>query len=199
VPFPSPPWQLRAEGWLSVFLLWRTRRPDRPAGVYVAAFLDYQEGGVLTYHELLVARLLTDRHALRARVGDIWVDSRQSLAGGRALWAIPKQLADLPLHGHSRGVRRRDGFDGVTRDGQRLASGTCRSWSAAALVRLPFSSALSQPREDGTTVVTRFAGTARPVPCRTAWRFDARGPLAFLFGRRPVLSVRLRSVRLRFG
>ena len=57
MPFPSPPWQLTAQMWLSVFAVRDTGRPDRPAGVYGAAFVDYEEDGVLAYHELLVARL----------------------------------------------------------------------------------------------------------------------------------------------
>jgi len=134
MPFPSPPWSLTAQMWLSVFAVRDSGRPDRPAGVYGAAFVDYQEDGVLAYHELLVARL-HDAARRRVRITDIWVDSVVSRDGGRALWAIPKQLADLPLRTSGRGT----------------------------------------------------------------WRFDPAGPLAFLHGRRPVVSFLVRDARLRFG
>jgi hypothetical protein len=197
MPFPSPPWQLAAEVWLSVFVLRSTERGDRPAGVYGAAFVDYREGGVLAYHELLVARL-HDGPARQIRITDIWVDSPESLAGGRALWAIPKQLADLPLRSLSVGPVSRTAFSAVA-SGQQVAGGAFTSLPGAALVRAPFALRTSQERPDGSLVVTRFAGSARALPCRAAWRFDPQGPLAFLHDRRPVLSLRLSDARVSFG
>ena len=197
MPFPSPPWQLEAHLWLSVFVLRAAGGPDRPAGLYGAAFVDYTDGGVLAYHELLVARL-HDARARQVRITDIWVDSPQSLAGGRALWAIPKQLADLPLRSWSVGPACRTSFSAVTQ-GQQVARGAFTSMPGAALVRTPFALRTSQQRSDGSVVVTPFGGSARALPCRAAWRFDPHGPLAFLHGRRPVLSLRLSDARIRFG
>jgi hypothetical protein len=76
MPFPSPPWQLNAELWLSVFVLRSSDRSDRPSGVYGAAFVNYTEGGVLAYHELLVARLVDGVRSRRV--------SRSSLTVGCA-------------------------------------------------------------------------------------------------------------------
>jgi hypothetical protein len=197
VPFPSSPWQLVAQAWLSVFVL-RSGAGERPAGVYGVAFVDYQDGGILTYHELLVARLLRQGPSLRLRITDIWVDSPASRAGGRALWAIPKELADLPLEERVRGPVRRTTVSGVA-DGQLLATGTFTSVPGAAIARTPYAVSASQVREDGAPVVTPMRGSARPVPCRAAWRFAEDGPLGYLHGRRPVLSLRLCDVRLRFG
>jgi hypothetical protein len=197
MPFPSPPWSLTAQMWLSMFAVRDTGRPDRPAGVYGAAFVDYQEEGVLAYHELLVARL-HDAARRRVRITDIWVDSVASRDGGRALWAIPKRLADLPLRSTGYGLATRTAF-GAVADGQHVASGTFMSVPGAALVRGPLAMSTSQERSDGTEVVTPFAGSARAVPCRGTWRFDPAGPLAFLHGRRPVLSFLVRDARLRFG
>ncbi len=198
MPFPSPPWQLAAQLWLSVFVLRGSGRDDRPAGVYGAAFVDYREGGVLTYHELLVARLVGDGLVPRVRITDIWVDSVESRDGGRSLWAIPKELADLPSREHVRGPVSRASF-GAVADGRQLAGATFTSTPRAALVRTPFALSTSQQRDDGSTVVTPFGGSARGVPCRAVWRFDPDGPLAFLAGRRPVLSLLLRDARLHFG
>ena len=197
MPFPSPPWSLTAQMWLSVFAVRDSGRADRPAGVYGAAFVDYQEDGVLAYHELLVARL-HDAARRRVRITDIWVDSVVSRDGGRALWAIPKQLADLPLHSTGYGPATRTAFAAVA-DGQHVASGTFVSVPGAALVRGPLAMSTSQERSDGTEVVTPFAGSARAVPCHGTWQFDPCGPLAFLRGRRPVVSFLVRDARLRFG
>ena len=200
MPFPSPPWQLAAQLWLSVFVLRESGRDDRPSGVYGAAFVDYREGGVLTYHELLVARLVGDGLVPRVRITDIWVDSVESRDGGRSLWAIPKELADLPLRAGDWGPVVRTSFGGVA-EGRHLASATFTTTPRAAVLRLPFATATSQPALDGGggTVVSPFSGSARAVPSRAVWRFDEEGPLAFLRGRRPLASFHLRDVALRFG
>jgi hypothetical protein len=198
VPFPSPPWSLSARAWLSVFALRATGRPDRPPGLYGVALVDYGEPGVLTYHELLVARLLREGRTPRVRVTDIWVDSAVSREGGRALWAIPKQLADLPMTDTGVGPLGRTSFNAVA-EGRHVASGTFTSLPAAARVRTPFGATLSQEREDGPRVLTPWTGSARSLPCRATWTFDEDGPLAFLRGRRSLASFRLVDARLRFG
>ena len=58
---------------------------------------ELRAGQRLTYHELLVARLVRAGRSAHVRITDIWVDSPASRDGGRSLWAIPKHLADLPL------------------------------------------------------------------------------------------------------
>ena len=218
VPFPSPPWSLRAHAWVSVFALTEAPRPDRPEGIYAAAFVDYREGGVLAYHELLVVRLLRDGTVPRVRVTDIWVDSPESLAGGRSLWAIPKQQALLPLQERRVGPVARTSFRGLDRldhpknrldhpknrldhpeHRREVAHGEFTSVPGAALVRMPLRGSTSQVREDGTTVVAPLAGSGRVVPCFGRWTFDADGPLGFLSGRRPLLSAHLLDVRLLFG
>ena len=47
---------MHAQSWVSLFAVRRTGRPDRPPGLYAAAYVDYREGSPLTYGELLVAR-----------------------------------------------------------------------------------------------------------------------------------------------
>ncbi len=197
MPFPSPPWRMRAQMWLSLFVLGSTPRSDRPPGLYGAAVVDYQQGSPLTYHELLVARLLRDGVRPRVRITDIWVDSPQSLAGGRALWAIPKDLAHLPLQVAAGRVERATARADV--DGEPLATARFTAMPFAARLRTPFAATTSQLREDGGTVVTPLRGSARTAPCRGWWDFAADGPLGFLRGRRPVASFRLHDVHLTFG
>jgi acetoacetate decarboxylase len=198
MPFPSPPWRLTARAWLTLFAVRESGRSDRPPGLYVAAFVDYRPGSVLAYHELLVARLLGVGPSPRVRVTDIWVDSSESMAGGRTLWALPKRLAALPLEDTRLPVGVRTSFSGVE-EGQQVAAGTFTALPGAAVVRMPFGLTTSQVRDDGSTVVAPVAGSARPVPCRGSWDFAEAGPVGFLHGRRPVLSVVLREARVRFG
>jgi acetoacetate decarboxylase len=60
-------------------------------GIYIAA---YREGSTIQYNELIIAPALV-RSGLRpgAWVSHIYVDSPQSLFGGREIWALPKEMA----------------------------------------------------------------------------------------------------------
>ncbi|MGZ4536494.1 MAG: acetoacetate decarboxylase family protein [Nocardioidaceae bacterium] len=193
MPFPSPPWQMRAQMFLSLFALRRAATPDRPPGLYGAAFVTYQPGSVLTYRELLVARLMQDGRTPRVRITDIWVDSEQSQAAGRSLWALPKELAELSVHD------QRGPVSHTTCAGTSIASASFTAAPALAVVRTPFAASTCQEREDGSVTVARFTGSARSLPCRAKWDFDADGPLGWLHGRRPFASFRMTDVRLTFG
>ena len=193
--YPAAPWRLQGQLWVSLFRV--TRSGGRSDGLYGAAFVSYEPSSDLTYSELLVARPVGGG---RVEITDIWVDSPASREGGRSLWAIPKELADLPLRAGDWGPVVRTSFGGVA-EGRHLASATFMTTPRAAVLRLPFATATSQPALDGEagTVVSHFSGSARAVPSRAVWRFDEEGPLAFLRGRRPLASFHLRDVALRFG
>lgn len=180
--------------WLSVFRV----PPGSGAepGVYGAAFVAYEPPGVLTYRELLVARLL-DARRRRVRITDIWVDSETSREGGRVLWAIPKELAEIDLEETRVGPTAHTSL-GARVGGTTVASAQFASAPGAALVRTPFSATIEQER-DGATVVTPWRGSSRALPALGSWDVDTSGPLAFLHGRRPVVSFRLSDVRLVFG
>nr|WP_297418846.1 acetoacetate decarboxylase family protein [uncultured Nocardioides sp.] len=192
--FPSPPWHLSAQMWLSVFRV--PAGAGVEPGVYGVAFVSYEPPGVLSYRELLVARLLDTRRR-RVRITDIWVDDETSRAGGRVLWAIPKELADFDLEETRVGPTAHTALaarvDEVT-----VASAQFASAPGAALVRAPFAATLVQPR-DGRDLLTPWRGSAKSLPALGSWEFDPSGPLAFLQGRRPLVSFRLTDVRLVFG
>lgn len=183
--------------WLSLFSVRSSGTSDRPSGLYGAAFVDYREGGVLSYRELLVARLVRDGAMPRVSITDIWVDSRASRDGGRALWAIPKDLADLHMEGRRLGPTVTASCD-VSIAGSPVAAARATGMALPSL-RTPFVFTTAQGREDGTSVVTRVAGSARSLPCRVRWDFGADGPLDWLRGRRPVMSFRAADFRLSFG
>jgi hypothetical protein len=196
MPFPSPPWHMRAQLWLSVFRATDTGREDRPAGIHCVGFASYEEGSPLTYRELVVARVL-DARRRTVRVTDIWVDSEESLRGGRSLWAIPKELACLDLEDSGLGPAVHTRLAAAA-GGEEIATGEFVSVPRAALVRTPYSALTSQLR-DGGTVLTPLRGSAKGVPALATWQFAAGGPLGYLRGRRPLVSFRLRDVRLTFG
>lgn len=62
-------------------------------GVYCA---HYGAGSTLEYLELIVIPGLVRRgHRLGAWISHIYVDDAQSVAGGRSIWALPKELAEF--------------------------------------------------------------------------------------------------------
>lgn len=184
--------------WLSLFAVRSSGRPDRPSGLYGAAFVDYGEGSPLTYHELLVARLVSPGVRPLIRITDIWVDSATSRDGGRSLWAIPKDLAELPYSPSAAGPVERTRMAAVT-EGSRIAWASFTSTPAAALLRAPLSATLTQHRETGDEVLTPMHGSARSLPCLGSWDFDPDGPLGWLRGQRQVASFRLVDARIVFG
>lgn len=184
--------------WLSVFRVRDTGRADRPDGVYGAAFVSYEQGSPLTYLELVVARLVDPRRR-QVRITDIWVDSPTSLAAGRSLWAIPKDLAKLDVDDRRLGPTSYTDLAADV-DGRRVAAAAFAGLPGAALVRTPFATSTSQLREGtGAEVVTPMTGSARTLPALASWELDPDGPLGFLHGRRPLASFRLTDLRLTVG
>lgn len=109
--YPPSPWSLRGRMHVSV---WAVPVADLPAlppdlagavrvlrlgrrGLVGTAWVDYRPGGDLSYRELLCAVLTRTGWRPRVTITHIWVDSAASRDGGRALWGIPKDLADLTL------------------------------------------------------------------------------------------------------
>jgi acetoacetate decarboxylase len=182
--------------WLSLFPV-RTGTPERPAGLYGAAFVDYVEGSVLTYRELLLSRLVLDGAMPRVHITDIWVDSAASRDGGRSLWAIPKDLAELHVQERGVGPSLRAAGD-ANINGSPIAAARFTGARVPSL-RTPFRFTISQEHDDGSRVVTPVSGTSCNMPVRGRWDFGADGPLAWLHGRRPVGSFRLGGFRMTFG
>ena len=125
-PYPQAPWRLR--GWAAMTLhpvsLSVARRLAPPGlrpvpvwpgkalgGLYVAS---YETGSTLVYHELIaVAAFAAANGRIGAWIPLIYVDDAQSLAGGHAIWSLPKELArfDIADHDGRRDVRVSRGDD----------------------------------------------------------------------------------------
>jgi hypothetical protein len=95
--FPPAPWRLHGE----LIIV-----PTRWGGAMLANYA----GGTLAYHELIVFRP-------GVKVAHIYVDSPESMRGGREIWKLPKELAEFT---YSRS------FVEVRQDGRTLFSARIR-------------------------------------------------------------------------
>ncbi|QFZ18252.1 acetoacetate decarboxylase family protein [Saccharothrix syringae] len=188
--YPPEPWVLHGDACLSVWLADAARLPPPPVrpltvrgrALVGTAFVAYQPPG-LAYHELVVAVLVRRGWRLGVSVNQIWVDSPVALAGGRELWGIPKEHAtfDSPASAHD----DRGPIAHVATSSPRFG------------LRLPLTTSAWQVL--GTALVrTPLRGSARVHPVRATWRANPAGPLSWL-PTRPLLSVALNALRLRFG
>jgi hypothetical protein len=101
--YPPEPWDLRATVHLSLWLVDHRILPKLPGAVRPivlfgkacvgSVWIVYRPGGVLEYNEVAFVVVVRHGMTLGLTITDIWVDSPASAAGGRQLWAIPKQLA----------------------------------------------------------------------------------------------------------
>ena len=201
VSYPAAPWHMVGSLWLTLFKV-RDRVDDlRPAGVYGAAFVSYEEGSPLTYSEFLVARpISTDKDGRRVSITDIWVDSPASVAGGRELWAIPKGLCEFTLDSSYRGPVTTTEWS-ATIDRQPVAR--ARFTDVSRMVpRLPFKGGTWQPGiEDtgGEERTSTLRGSSKALPARAHWDLDPGGPLGWLASARQLASFRQAAFRMSFG
>ena len=202
--YPPEPWHLGGHLLISAFRVPPAELPDgfldavpnghRPAitggrATVLAAFAHYRPGGVLAYEELLVAVAVLAGRALRSTIPLIWVTSEASLRGGRELWGIPKQLA---------AIERAGGRTAAAIDGREFAALQARVgrrlWPGSPGV--PVETA---QRLDGRRVIARNTVFAAVRALDATWDFAADGPLGFLAGRSPLLSLALDDAAIVFG
>ena len=194
--YPAAPWDMTGQLFLSLFRVRDAVDDLRPAGTYGVAFVSYEEPSPLTYSELLVARPVPGK---RVSITDIWVDSAASMAGGRELWAIPKDLCDFSMESsHTGPLSRTDWSASLER--RPIASASFTDLSRAA-VRTPFRGGTWQPPlgPGGKPLTADLRGSARSLPCRGHWDFAPDGPLGWLRGARRLASFRMAGFRMSFG
>jgi hypothetical protein len=205
-PYPPEPWALRGQLRVAVFLVPVADLPAIPAELATAvrvvrlgrralvgaAWVVYEPGGVLSYHELLASVLMRDGLRPRVTITDIWVDSVASRDGGRALWGIPKDLARFAFTSDSAGEHA-----SAERDGGCLAEATVRR-GVRLPGRWPFGFRVTQSL-DGRPKTSRVRATARLLLGRSQWTVPADSPLHYLAGRRPLLTATAADFRMSFG
>ena len=199
--YPPEPWNLQGQMYVSFWRVPPNRLPGElppgtqplllgGRGVVGTAWVIYEAGGDLAYNEVMATVLVRRGSRPAVCITHIWVDSEPSLEGGRALWGIPKKRATFDLAtspGLAADARTAGGSIAATfRSGTHLPG----VWP----LRFTVTQLLHGRRKD------------TPVRCRSQleratahWEIDASGPLAWLRGHRPFLSLQLRDFQLRFG
>jgi hypothetical protein len=198
--YPPEPWNLTGQAHISGWRIPATELPVLPGGVspvtlrgqafVFAAWIDYQEPGQLAYHELLSATAVRGKRTT-ASITEIWVDSEVSLAGGRELWGIPKDLAALDFTGGRAFT---------------ASAATADDWIATAAfsargglpLALPGGFDIAQTL-DGRLKHSAVGSKAIPQLASASWNINPAGPLGYLAGRHPFVSLNLRDFTLRFG
>jgi hypothetical protein len=198
--FPPEPWNLAGQAHVSTWRLPVLELPGLPDGVQpiavagqafvFTAWIDYQEQGELACHELVSAVVVRGKRATVSITG-IWVDNEVSLAGGRALWGIPKDLAALDFR-----ESRTFTASAATADGW-IATAAFSSRARGSLT-LPAGFDIAQSL-DGRLKHTPVRAKASPQLVSASWNINPGGPLRHLTGRIPVVNLNLRNFTLRFG
>lgn len=201
VSYPDAPWAMHGQLFLTLFKLARAVDDLRPAGIYGAAFVRYEDPSPLTYGELLVARPVKEP-VKGVSITDIWVDSPASVAGGRELWAIPKGLCEFTQRDHTGRLARTEWS--ATIEDRPVCTAHFTDVSRLA-PRVPFKGRTWQPEltegigaHDGEKTAT-LVGSSKTLPARASWTFAPDGPLAWLRDARQLGSARMHDFRMSFG
>ncbi len=163
---PPAPWRSNVETAVWTFRSPAAAAAALPAGLRrgvplgIGAFVQYLDGAVGPYHEVLAApHIVRAGRGLAGYIPFIAVDSIPSIHGGRTNWALPKVLA---------------AFEGRPATDSQL-SGVGEDWSINADIRqrgpwfpILAGGSCAQPWPDGSTRVFRsvFRGRARLASLR---------------------------------
>ena len=203
MPYPQPPWTLQGYALQTLQPLDIQRvRPLVPpeleivsvwpgktlGGVYLSC---YASGSVLEYSELIViAAIAGYQGKFGGWVSHIYVDNPDSVAGGREIWGLPKELAEFTWEKGNR--------DRVTvRQGNRLLCSFSyaqqglgwRQWLGASSFSMLGSNLLSYPAKLDAHL--SLVSSNLEVP--------AESPFASLALGQPWLTVRSDAMHLKVG
>jgi acetoacetate decarboxylase len=108
MPYPQAPWTLQGYAIQTLQLLDIDRvRPLIPSELNIISVLPgktlggvylsyYGQGSVLEYSELIViAGIVSYSGKFGGSISHIYVDNPDSVAGGREIWGLPKEMADF--------------------------------------------------------------------------------------------------------
>jgi len=198
--YPPSPWKLTAHAYVGLYVLPAELLPaphspqTKPItflgrGIVCAAFFVYEEPSPLTYNEIMSTVLVRRGRRPLVSITKIWVDSEASRDGGRELWAIPKDLAVFGARHHSSYVASEGG----------TAIGSLDVHGARVMpFALPVGVSVAQDR-DGELLITRVRARGRFGVARVQWDFNPAGPMSALAGRKPLLTLALKPLRIVFG
>lgn len=199
--YPPEPWHLAGQMNLSLWLVPRRALPPLPNGVRPltlagraimgAAWVIYENDSVLHYNEVLSAVLVRDGFRPRVSITDIWVDSPPSLAGGRELWGIPKELAAF-------GIARDKGLEATARTEDTTLCSASFQHRTPLPGRWPISYRLAQ-QLDGQLKTSRVRSRSQVALARATWQIPPGSTLRLPVDGPPLLSLTLHDFSLAFG
>lgn len=156
-----------------------------------AGFVFYERGSDLEYNELFLGVLTRSAGRIGITIPSIWVDSPTSLRAGRELWSIPKQLACFE------GSSGTGPFRAATAD---QTIGEVRFEGRTAVpFRIPITVTILQEVDEVKVHRTAMAASTFIELGTAEWTIPEGSPLRPLAEFAPVLSMRLRNARIRFG
>ncbi len=110
MPYPQAPWTLQGYAIQTLHLVNIDRvRPLIPSELAIISvwpgktigslyLSNYGSGSVLEYNELIIVpALVRYQSKIGAWISHIYVDNADSVAGGREIWGLPKELAEFTL------------------------------------------------------------------------------------------------------
>ncbi|MBN3927242.1 acetoacetate decarboxylase family protein [Nostoc sp. NMS4] len=108
MPYPQAPWTLQGYAIQTLHLLNIDQvRPLIPLELEIVSVCpgktlgsvylsNYDSGSVLEYSELIIVpALINYQRKIGAWISHIYVDNADSVAGGREIWGLPKELAEF--------------------------------------------------------------------------------------------------------
>ncbi|HZO90342.1 MAG TPA: acetoacetate decarboxylase family protein [Chthonomonadaceae bacterium] len=198
--YPPAPWRLQGHAFQSIQPVDRERAralippelkpiPVWPGktlgGLYLAS---YGPGSTLEYHELIVvAALVRCGYRVGAWISHIYVDSAASLAGGRQIWGLPKEIAQFAWEPGELGRL-------AVRQGERRLCTLHLNRTRGTLplrFPLPVFSVLGPERLYFTGALTCRVGLAE-----ARWEIPEESPFSALNLSRPWLTLAYRSLEL---
>jgi hypothetical protein len=199
--YPQAPWTLKGYAFLSLHLIDIAKAspfipvelaiiPSLPGktlgGVYLS---QYTNGSDLTYNELIVvAGLVNWQGTIGSWVSHIYVDNSDSVAGGREIWGLPKEMATFRWEsGESGSV--------TVRQGDQLLC-TLRSTGRLSLLRQRFSFP-SFSRQNGSFLQFISTAQANFGLVKASLDIPQSSPFGGLIDSSPLMSVSADSLDLK--
>ncbi len=105
--YPPSPWQLHGHALQTLHLIDRTHLQSQlapglqliepwPGKAIATVYLSrYESGSALEYSELIIGTFVHHQQQIGGWVTHIYVDHPDSVAGGREIWGLPKELAEF--------------------------------------------------------------------------------------------------------
>ena len=196
MPFPSPPWTLNGQAWVSLFYATPPARLDPTGeglGVYAAAYTSFESGSTIPHRGLVVARRVRDGDGRAYRVVDGWTDAAAAVEGYGSLFGYPVREGSLDGDLGGLGPVSRSEWTATGVAGAHFAD------TAGVALRTPLTVVTRQPRPDGPLATATLAGSARSIVCLAVWSVPADGPLGWLARKQPFASFRVRDATLSLG